>query len=149
MYLFRLSALTSGQSAVCECVSSASLSADSRQTPQTSLGPLTFKRHIKSSSRFWELRRELYNSFMLLFSVKFQDKIQRKGAPKPEVWSSSSLRKKGNWLRQLTSVATSSGVIVIYSLRVVLTVWDFFFLGRRSHNPPYSASDWLTLIFLS
>lgn len=30
--------LTSGQSAVCECVSSASLSADSRQTPQTSLG---------------------------------------------------------------------------------------------------------------
>lgn len=30
--------LTSGQSAVCECVSSASLSAGSRQTPQTSLG---------------------------------------------------------------------------------------------------------------
>lgn len=87
------STLTSGQSAVCDCGSSASLSPASRPTPQTSFGPLTLKPGVKPSCPLRAVHRSECDWFMWYFTTSnFRTKIHRKGAPKPEVRTSSCHR---------------------------------------------------------
>lgn len=84
--------LTSRQTAVCDCGSSASLSKASRPVPQTSFGPLTSKPCVKALLSAVALpQRRTWTIFVIfpLPSSDFVTKIHRKGAPKPEVQSSS------------------------------------------------------------
>lgn len=100
--------LTSVHFAVCECVSSASLSEDSRQKRQTSLGLLTLMHHIKASSWLRALTKPAVRVKCCIFGQFFRTKY-RKGAPNPEVESSSPLQKESRH-GLFRSLATSSGI---------------------------------------